>query len=347
MSKTQLTGSQILNNSVVRADINIATTGSALITKLVAGTNVTITSTGADIGTGDVTVNAAGTTSLLSVFGRTGVVVKVAGDYNFTDLAGLLPLSQMPAFTGDITSSAGSTLTTLPTVNSNIGTFNSFTVNAKGFITAATLTTTLITSPLSSTVLSSYPDASSYYGNATTANGWPINGTLTGSRFATAGTQRLQGILSSSQYIRSWDATNLVWRVWVPTVDSGDYTGKGVILAGTATNTYSGLLSGADGLALSASSAATTGLAYSAMSIANGGTGATTAAAGLTNLGLTPLNSPAFTGNPTAPNPPNGDISSAIVTTAFVQRATNAVSTITLPTSGNINGNTAQLLVPS
>jgi hypothetical protein len=61
----------------------------------------------------------------------------------FTDLSGSVAAAQMPAFTGDITTSAGGVATTLATVNSNVGTFGSatqsvqFTVNGKGLITAA------------------------------------------------------------------------------------------------------------------------------------------------------------------------------------------------------------------
>ncbi|QYM80290.1 hypothetical protein K0B96_06655 [Horticoccus luteus] len=56
---------------------------------------------------------------------------------------GTLPAARLPAFTGDVTTSAGSAATTLATVNSNVGTFGSATqsltlaLDAKGRITSA------------------------------------------------------------------------------------------------------------------------------------------------------------------------------------------------------------------
>jgi hypothetical protein len=61
----------------------------------------------------------------------------------FTDISGSVASTQMPALTGDITTSAGFVATTLATVNSNTGSWGlaasvaQFTVNAKGLITAA------------------------------------------------------------------------------------------------------------------------------------------------------------------------------------------------------------------
>lgn len=61
----------------------------------------------------------------------------------FTDVSGSVAAGQMPALTGDITTSAGAVATTLATVNGNVGTFgsatkaSSVTVNAKGLVTAA------------------------------------------------------------------------------------------------------------------------------------------------------------------------------------------------------------------
>lgn len=58
--------------------------------------------------------------------------------------------------------------------------------------------------------------------------------------------------------------------------------------------------------------------------VAQGGTGATTAASALTNLGAAPLASPTFTGTPDAPTPPTADDSTRIATTAYVQNNLSA-----------------------
>lgn len=93
--------------------------------------------------------NALG--AVQSVFGRTGAVVAQSGDYSFALVAGFLAATQMPALTGgDVTSSQGSGVLTLNTVNSNVGSFGgpasipSFTVDAKGRITAASANTPVI-----------------------------------------------------------------------------------------------------------------------------------------------------------------------------------------------------------
>jgi hypothetical protein len=60
MAQTVIRGTQILNNTIQRADLDTSTVGQAVVTKLVQGTNVTLSSTGADSGTGDVTINVPG-----------------------------------------------------------------------------------------------------------------------------------------------------------------------------------------------------------------------------------------------------------------------------------------------
>lgn len=62
-----------------------------------------------------------------------------------TDLTGTIAAARLPAYTGDATSSKGSTALTLATVNANVGTFGDsthipvITANAKGLVTAISL----------------------------------------------------------------------------------------------------------------------------------------------------------------------------------------------------------------
>lgn len=59
MARTNVKGTQVLDGSVGRADLNTTVSGNAVITKLIANNGVTISSyTGTDSGTGDVTVAA-------------------------------------------------------------------------------------------------------------------------------------------------------------------------------------------------------------------------------------------------------------------------------------------------
>jgi hypothetical protein len=114
-----------------------------------ATVNSNVGSFGTATATGSFTVNAKGlitaasstaiTYPVTSVFGRTGAVVAAANDYSFSQVSGSLAASQLPAFTGDVTSPSGSSVNTLATVNSNVGSFTNanITVNAKGLITSA------------------------------------------------------------------------------------------------------------------------------------------------------------------------------------------------------------------
>ncbi|MDG0817665.1 beta strand repeat-containing protein [Bdellovibrio svalbardensis] len=60
-----------------------------------------------------------------------------------SQLTGTLAAAQMPAYTGDVTSSAGSTTLTLANSGATAGTYKSVTVDAKGRVTAGTNPTTL------------------------------------------------------------------------------------------------------------------------------------------------------------------------------------------------------------
>jgi hypothetical protein len=66
-----------------------------------------------------------------------GQIPIAASATSVTSSVATLAASFMPAHTGDVTSSAGGTVNTLATVNSNVGTFQGLTVNAKGLVTAA------------------------------------------------------------------------------------------------------------------------------------------------------------------------------------------------------------------
>lgn len=100
--------------------------------------------------------------------------------------SGTLSTSRLPAFSGDATSSAGSSALTLATVNGNVGSFGSstsipsFTVNGKGLITAAsgnvviapagTITGTTLNSTVVSSSLTSVGTISSGTWNGSTVD---------------------------------------------------------------------------------------------------------------------------------------------------------------------------------
>jgi hypothetical protein len=72
------------------------------------------------------------------------------------------------------------------------------------------------------------------------------------------------------------------------------------------------------------------------LSVANGGTGATTEAGALTNLGAAPIASPTFSGIPAAPTASAGTNTTQLATTAFVASALSGYS-------GNLSGYTSTI----
>lgn len=57
MSATQPRGTQILDHTIQRDDLDVTTAGNAVIAKAVPGQGIAITATGADAGTGDATIS--------------------------------------------------------------------------------------------------------------------------------------------------------------------------------------------------------------------------------------------------------------------------------------------------
>jgi hypothetical protein len=80
---------------------------------------------------------ATGPTGAANMTGMVAGQIPIAATAtSVTSSTATLAASFMPAHTGDVTSPAGSTVNTLPTVNGNVGTWNNVTVNGKGQVTA-------------------------------------------------------------------------------------------------------------------------------------------------------------------------------------------------------------------
>ena len=113
-------------------------------------------------------------------------------------------------------------------------------------------------------------------------------------------------------------------------------TSSQYLMADGSTSTGGGVTSISGGSTGLTPTTATTGAVTLAgtLAVANGGTGATTAAAALTNLGAAPLASPSLTGTPLAPTATAGTNTTQIATTQFV---TSAITTAN-GTNANLTG---------
>jgi hypothetical protein len=214
----------------------------------------------------------SGTTALGAATGQT-----VAAATNSTALAttayvqsqNYLTANQTITLSGDVGGSGTTAITTtLATVNANVGTWNTLTVNGKGLVTAGSNTAYLTanqTVTLSGDVTGSGPTAIT----ATVARlqGQPVSATA-----------------PTSGQVLQWSGTS-----WTPTTPAAPGTGTVTsITAGTGLTGGTITTSGTLGLSVP-------------VAIANGGTNATSAAAALTNLGGAPIASPSFTGTVTVP----------------------------------------------
>jgi len=113
-------------------DTNVTLTlGGTPATALLQATSVTVGWTGTLAAT---RLNA---NVVQAVVNDTNVTGSIASQVLTLGWTGLLAAARFPALTGDVTTAGGALATTLATVNSNIGTFQGITVNAKGLVTAA------------------------------------------------------------------------------------------------------------------------------------------------------------------------------------------------------------------
>ena len=124
-----------------------------------------------------------------------------------------------------------------------------------------------------------------------------------------------------------------VFKTYISTLSGGNITINGKLTAGNITlpNT-----DGTSGQVLTTNGAGVVGWTTPAgpsatallgvVPMANGGTGATTAAGALTNLGAAPIASPTFSGIPAAPTATAGTNTTQLATTAFVASALSGYS---------------------
>ena len=182
---------------------------------------------------------------------------------NAVDLDTALPVGE--GGTGATTLTSGAVLvgagTSAPTGVAPSTNGNVLTSNGTAWTSAAaTAPSSEIPSPLHSTANTGYTDSSSYWGQATAANGWPVNGFLSGFRKGTVGVQRLQSDSTGQTQARYWNVT--AWSAWSPYLDAADFTVKGSVLASTAANAYAELTAGANNTLLVADSTQATGLKW-------------------------------------------------------------------------------------
>lgn len=228
----------------------------------------------------------------------------------FTDIAGSVAATQMPALTGDVTTPAGSVATTLATVNGNVGSFGSatqsttFTVNAKGLMTAVTNVT--VTPAVGSITGLGIGVATALAINVGTAGAPVTNGGALGTPSSGVGTN-LTGTAASLTAGHVTTNANL----------TGDVTSIGnaaTLAAGNAGNLNSGTL-------LAARMPALTGdITTSAGAVATSLT-----ANAVTNAKMAAMNAFTFKGNNTSGSAAPTDVDISLLTAKASPTATDLV----------------------
>lgn len=192
---------------------------------LQVNTSGVLSGTGSACGSGGSTTITAGTTptsgftsgDLIATAGAvatdsgiaTSAVVTLTGTQTLTNKSiaasevnsGTLAAAQMPAFTGDATSSAGAVALTLATVNANVGTFGSATTcvtttqNAKGLTTAISAATC---TPAIGSITGLGTGVATLLANASSGTGAPLGGTAPTMSSATINTALTLGFLTGA-----------------------------------------------------------------------------------------------------------------------------------------------------
>lgn len=243
--------------------------------------------------------------------------------------SGTLAASRLPAFSGDATSSAGSSALTLATVNSNVGSYGdathspSVTVNAKGLVTAASsslITPSGIGAPTTTGTGASGTWGIGISGNAATATALQTARTINGTSFdgtANITVTSAAGTLTGSSLASGVTGSSLTS---VGTIASGTWNGSVVqpTYGGTGVNNGTSTLTLGGNL--------TTSGAYSTTLTTTAATAITLPTSGTLATVVLPLNTQ--TGNYTSV------LSDAVNTTVNMNCASSC--TLTIPPNSSV-----------